>query len=118
KDEDGDTFVELWEDFCKDKHLILLGPLSQNEGGWIPSDADYIAEAVRDVTGKYTIDRQRVVAHGMGVGGQMAIYVGFNYPELFTGVAATGAVVQSIKDHAQGDRLSFYLAGGAVDPIV
>src|SRR5205823_5657535 len=74
--------------------------------------------AVRDVTGKYTIDRQRVVAHGMGVGGQMAIYVGFNYPELFTGVATTGAIVQSIKDHAQGDRLSFYLAGGAVDPIV
>ena len=54
----------------------------------------------------------------MGVGGQMALYLGFNNRDLFRGVAATGAVVNNPKDNAKRERLSFYLAGGQLDPLV
>jgi predicted esterase len=93
-------------------------PVTQNEGGWIPSDADYVVEATRSVASTYTIDRRRVVAHGMGVGGQMAIYLGFSQRDLVRGVATTGAAVSQVKDNQRNLRLSFYLAGGGVDPII
>jgi len=118
KDEDVETFTELWDDFCKDNHIILLGPLTQAEGGWIPSDADYVTEAIRAVVASHNIDRQRVVAHGMGIGGQMAMYLGFGYRDLVRGVASTGAVVTQLKENQRNLRLSFYLAGGSVDPII
>ena len=74
--------------------------------------------AVRDAMNNYTIDRQRVVAHGLGVGGQMALYLGFSHRDLFRGVATTGAVVTQLKDNLLNQRLSFYLAGGALDPLI
>ena len=117
-DEEVESFIEMWEDFLRERKLILVGPTTQNESGWVPSEADYVAEAVRSVAGKYTVDRQRIVAHGLGVGGQMAIYMGFAHRDLFRGVATSGAVVQQVPDNVPGQRLSFYLSGGAVDPII
>jgi serine protease Do len=66
----------------------------------------------------YTIDRSRIVAHGMGVGGQMALHLGFNHRDTFRGVCAVGATAGQIKNNVANQRLSFYLAAGAVDPIV
>jgi hypothetical protein len=43
--------------------------------------------------GEYTIDRRCVVAHGMGVGGQMSFYLGFAARDLVRGVATTGAML-------------------------
>ena len=55
---------------------------------------------------EYTIDHQRVIAHGMGVGGQMAYYLGFNVRDLIRGVATTGAVLTNpVKDTAANQRL-------------
>ena len=50
-----------------------------------------VLEAARDVMNRYTIDRRRVVAHGMGIGGQMAFHVGFTARDLIRGVATTGS---------------------------
>ena len=113
-----DDFVEQWEDFCRDQHMILLMPLNQGDSGWVPSDAAFVAEAMNAVVKEYAIDRQRVVTHGMGVGGQMAIYIGFTERDLVRGVATTGAVVTQVVGNAREKRLSFYLAGGAVDPVI
>src|SRR5207244_9961988 len=103
---------------CQDTNIIPMGPTSDNESGWIPSEADFVVTAIRDTLTHYTIDRQRVVAHGMGVGGQMAIHLGFNHRDLIRGVVATGAVVTQVKDSQAMQRLSFYLAGGSLDPIL
>jgi S1-C subfamily serine protease/predicted esterase len=118
KEEDVDDFVDLWDDFCKDQHMILLVPLTQADSGWTPSDSAFVAEAMKAVLGEYAIDRQRVVTHGLGVGGQMAIYLGFTERDTVHGVATVGAVVMQALDGPRDKRLSFYVAGGAVDPII
>ncbi|HYT92400.1 MAG TPA: PDZ domain-containing protein, partial [Gemmataceae bacterium] len=117
KDEDGEKLADAWEDYCADNHIILVGPQTDAESGWIPSDSDFVLETMRDVMGRYTIDRQRVVAHGMGVGGQMAVYLGFSSRDLIRGVATTGAVVTQAKDNVATQRLAFYLAAGDRDPL-
>ncbi len=116
-DDDARDFTDAWEDYCKDNHIIMVGPKSDGDTGWIPSDADFVLETVRDVLSRYTIDQKRVVAHGMGVGGQMAVYLGFTARDLVRGVATTGAVVTSPKDNVANQRLAFFLAAGDRDPL-
>ena len=67
---------------------------------------------------RYTIDRRRVVAHGMGIGGQMAFHLGFTARDLIRGVATTGSAANvAKKDNLSNRRLSFYLMAGDRDPL-
>jgi serine protease Do len=118
KDEDVENFADLWADYCKENHIILLQPTSDKDSGWVPSDAEFVLEALRDVLNHYTVDRQRVVAHGLGVGGQMAMYLGFHARDLIRGVATSGAVIGAPKDNIAGQRLAFYISGGDRDPLI
>jgi serine protease Do len=118
KKQDVDDFTDTWEDYCKENHLILLGPKAENENGWVASESEFVQEAVRNVLANYTIDPKRVVAHGMGVGGQMAFYMGFHARDLVRGVATTGAALSSQpKDRVQNEPVSFFLVAGGKDPL-
>jgi S1-C subfamily serine protease len=116
KRDDFDAFADLWLEYCRENHIIIVMPV--NQGSWIPSDADYVVAAARETMKHYTIDTRRVVAHGMAVGGQMALYLGFNHRDLFRGVATVGATATQMKDNVANQRLSFYLAAGDLDPLV
>jgi S1-C subfamily serine protease len=118
KDTDFEDITDAWSDYCKENHLIMVCPKSENEAGWVPSEAEYVIAAIRDIQSIYTTDRERVVVHGLGVGGQMAMYLGFSNRDLIRGVATTGAVVTQLKDNIARERLSFYLAGGDLDPLI
>lgn len=116
---DADDVVDLWEDYCADHNLILLGPISENKDGWVASESEGVISDINTVLGQYTIDRQRVVVHGAGVGGQMAFYLGFNARDQVRGVATSGAVLASQpKDLVANQRLQFFISGGGKDPIV
>ena len=84
-----ETFSDLWEDYCKDNHIILVMPIEKG-AGWNQGSADFVVAAARETMKTYTVDPRRVVAHGMSVGGQMAFYLGFNHRDLFRGVALVG----------------------------
>jgi S1-C subfamily serine protease len=117
KEKDAEAFSSIWEDFCAENHIILIGPRAVNETGWLVSEGDFVKEAVRDVAAQYTVDRQRIVAHGLGVGGQLAFYLGNNAREMFRGVAAIGAVsAQPMRPNVNNQRLSFFLVAGGLDP--
>jgi len=116
--EDTEAFTKLWDAYCAEHKIILVGPTTDNQSGFVPSDTEFVVEAIRDVQGKYTIDQQRIVAHGLGVGGQMAIYLAFHERDLIRGVATIGAFASQVKDSVANQRLSFYLASGDRDPIV
>jgi len=119
KDKDLEDFQAAWKDICIDHNIILVMPKSDNENGWLGSESEAVVGIVQDVLGQYTIDRQRVVAHGMGIGGQMAYYLGFTARDLFRGVAATGAVMSSpVKETVQNQRLQFFVVAGGKDPLV
>ena len=91
KEKDLDNFTwNFWDTYCLDQKTIMLCPVAENQNTWTPSEAEFIQEAVKAVADAYTIDRRRVVAHGMGVGGQMAIYLGFQNRGLVRGVATVG----------------------------
>jgi S1-C subfamily serine protease/predicted esterase len=115
---DAKDMASIWGDACEEQHIILVGPKSESETGWLASEAEFVLEAARDVIKEYTIDRQRVVAHGMGVGGQMAFFLGFNARDMIRGVATSGATLAyQPRDSVTGQRLSFYVVAGAKDPL-
>jgi serine protease Do len=118
KDDDLETFASFWQDYCKQRHMILLMPTSDRESGWVPSDSEFVVGTIREIGNSYTLDSARIVAHGMGVGGQMAIYLGFHARNWIRGVAAVGAVATQVKENDPNQRLAFYLAGGERDPLL
>ncbi len=98
--------------------MILVAPVSENETGWVAAELEFVTESIRSTMAAYTVDRQRVVVHGMGVGGQMAFYVGFSARDLVRGVCTIGAVLSSNpKERVPTQPLSFFIVYGEKDPI-
>ena len=93
KEKDDEDFQDDWIDFCRDNNIIVVGPHAGGKNGWVASESDTIVEIVRDVMATYNIDKHRVVAHGMEVGGQLALYLGFHNRDLIRAVAPTGATL-------------------------
>jgi S1-C subfamily serine protease len=118
KEKDDDALLDDWAAYCRDNNIILVAPKAENKTGWVPSESDVIAEIARDVMATYTVDKRRVVVHGMGVGGQMAFYLGFHNRDLVRGVAATGAALASqAKEKVANQPLAFFLHAGGKDPL-
>jgi serine protease Do len=118
KEKDFEDFALVWKEFCEENSIILLMPKGDNENGWLPSESDAIVGMIGEVGGQYTLDRQRIVAHGMGIGGQMAYYLGFQARDLIRGVATTGAVMTAqLKDNVPTQRLQFFMVAGGKDPL-
>jgi serine protease Do len=116
---DGEKMAATFKDFCEDHHFIAMGPKSGNNDGWVPSETEAVMTDVKAVMGQYTIDKPRVVAHGIGQGGQMAYYLGFNARDTFRGVCAVGAVLGTApKENVATQPLSFFIAGGDKDPLI
>lgn len=116
----GKKMKETWETFCDQAHFIMIGPKSKNgENGWTPNETEDVVNAVNEAVKPYTIDRTRIIAHGMGQGGQLALYMGFNARELIRGVAVSGAVLGiNAKDNLPTQPLSFFLIAGDKDPLL
>jgi S1-C subfamily serine protease len=118
KEKDIDDFTDLWSYACLENHMIVLCPKAENDTGWIPAEADFIQDAAKKVIGQYTIDHRRVVAHGMGIGGEAALHMGFYNRDLIRAVAATGAVLKGqAKEKVANQPLSFFIHVGAKDPL-
>ncbi len=116
---DGETVHKIFRNVCEEYNFIMVGPKSGNASGWLPSETELVMQDVKSVLGQYTIDKTRVVAHGMGNGGQMAFYVGFNARDVFRGVATLGAVLgTNPKETMANQPLSFFIVGGDKDPLL
>jgi poly(3-hydroxybutyrate) depolymerase len=115
---DADDMVSLWAGFCETHKLIMIGPTAQAPSGWVAGEAEAVMDDVRWVRTRYTIDPKRVIAHGQGVGGQMAYYLGINKREVVRGAAPVGAVLASNpKDPVAAQRVEFLVIAGAKDPL-
>jgi serine protease Do len=119
KEKDFDLFWQSWQLFCEDYHIILVCPAAESErGGWTQSEAEFVQEAVRSVSEGYTVDRRRIIAHGMDQGGEMAFALGFRSRGLFRGVATTGSALSgNPRDKVANQPLSFFLIVGDKDPL-
>jgi S1-C subfamily serine protease/predicted esterase len=118
KDKDFESFTDDWSDYCRENHMIMLCPKAENDTGWIPAEADFIQDAAKKVIGQYTVDKRRVVAHGMGIGGEAALHMGFYNRDLVRAVATTGAVLKGqAKEKVANQPLSFFIHAGGKDPL-
>jgi S1-C subfamily serine protease/predicted esterase len=116
---DAEKMKNTFEDFAQNNHFIVMGPKSGSKDGWVPSETEQVMQDVKAVLGQYTIDKTRVVAHGMGNGGQMAFYVGFHVRDVFRGVATLGATLGNPpKDNIANQPLSFFISAGDKDPLL
>jgi serine protease Do len=114
---DAETMIKSFRPFCESSHTILVGPKAESAEGWMPSESETVLADVNRVMGEYTIDKSRVVVHGLGRGGQMAYYLGFQARDVFRGVAAVGAPLGNPpRDNVATQPLSFFVAAGARDP--
>jgi S1-C subfamily serine protease/predicted esterase len=118
KKDNVEEFTNTWDDFCNDNHVILVCPVTEQKSGWLPTESEFVLGVVREVLGRYTVDRQRVVAHGMGQGGQMAFYLAFQARDLFRAIATTGTVfTREPKDNVANQPLCFFVVAGDKDPL-
>jgi len=116
---DGDKMAKTFREFAEENHFIIMGPKSGNNDGWVASETELVMQDVNAVLGQYTIDKTRVVAHGMANGGQMAFYVGFNARDVFRGVGTVGATLGTApKDNVANQPLSFFISAGDKDPLL
>jgi len=115
---DLETFAETWDKYCEAHNILLVFPISASSEGWADTDAPKLQEIIRDVLPRYTTDPQRVVAHGLGTGGQMALHLGLTSRDLVHGVAVTAAVPTGVTDNFPGQRVSFFIAAGDRDPLL
>ena len=42
---DAKDMVSIWRDVCEEQHIILVGPKSESETGWLASEAEFVQEA-------------------------------------------------------------------------
>lgn len=118
KDKDIDDLFGTWDQFCAQYKIIMVAPRCDADLGWTPGESDLILESIRYATETYNIDRKRIVAHGMGTGGQMAFYLAFQQRDNIRAVAAVGASLGATpKERIANQPLSFFLAVGDKDPI-
>jgi len=119
KERDFEDFSSTWNTYCDDHNIILVCPKSDNPRGWTPGEADFVQQAVNAVAGQYTVDRRRIVIHGMGIGGGMAYFLGYQSRPLFRGVATVGAAMHgSPREKVTNQPLSYFLAVGAKDLLL
>lgn len=116
---DGKDVAKTWAEYCETNHFILIGPKSQSNTGWVASETEAVINDLSELYKEFTIDRRRVVAHGIGIGGQMAYYLGFNARQHIRGVAASSAALATNpKENVPGEYLSFFIIGGDKDPAI
>ncbi|MFO0938078.1 MAG: PDZ domain-containing protein [Gemmataceae bacterium] len=116
---DAKDVVKTWGDYCDEHHFILLGPKSQSQTGWVPSETEGVLSDLKEIVKEFTVDRSRVVAHGVGAGGQMAYYLGFNARQYIRGVAVSSAPLGTQpKENVPNEPLAFFIVGGDKDPAI
>ncbi|HMP18235.1 MAG TPA: hypothetical protein PKD72_14520, partial [Gemmatales bacterium] len=105
--------LAVWKPVCNAHHLILMAPQAENKEGWLTSEADIVQFELRALLRQYTIDRTRIVAHGLRQGAQFALYLGFDARELIRGVASVGG---SLAQPPKENIPVFFLVAGDRDP--
>ena len=111
----GDTgqaaTLKAWKSQCEERGIILLAPKCQvSQLGWQPNEIEFIKDLTDEFLKTYSIDRRRVVLHGMGAGGNMAYVLALQHRELYRGllVIQTPSKVPP-PDHEPDFRLQYFL---------
>ena len=116
---DGKDMFKIWEDYCDSANYILIGPQAKNGVDWVATETEELVQTLNQAIAGFTIDRSRVVVHGMGNGGSMAMYLAFNARDLVRAAVVSGAVLNgNAKDNLPNQPLSLFVVAGDKDPLL
>ena len=119
KEKEGKDVFKIWETYCDSANFILIGPQAKNGVDWVANETEELTQTIQQAVAGFTIDRSRVVVHGMGNGGSMAMYLAFNSRDLIRAAVVSGAVLNgNAKDNLPNQPLSFYVVAGDKDPLI
>jgi len=119
KEKEGKDVFKIWETYCDSANFILIGPQAKNGVDWVANETEELTQTIQQAIAGFTIDRSRVVVHGMGNGGSMAMYLAFNARDLIRAAVVSGAVLNgNAKDNLPNQPLSFYVVAGDKDPLI
>ncbi len=108
-----DELVARWRDVCAKNNLILLAPKSADPAHWRRTELGFLRKTLDEVSAKYHVDRNRIVAAGQEGGGGIAYLLAAANRERIAGVVAIEAALPNGSPPPAADpvaRLAFYLA--------
>ncbi|MBT6156570.1 MAG: PDZ domain-containing protein [Planctomycetaceae bacterium] len=112
------TVFKQWQAICDRRGIIILGPKAQQVSGFTPNEAEFVKDALEQMTEKYSIDTNRVFLHTYSNGGKFAYQLAFKYREQFHGVAAAAAPLRTRPPENDPDyRMQFHLLCGDKDSL-
>ena len=116
---DAKDMFKIWEQYCDSANYILIGPQAKNGVDWVATETEELVQSINQAIAGFTVDRARIVVHGMGNGGSMAMYLAFNARELVRAAVVSGAVLNgNAKDNLPNQPISFYVVAGDKDPVL
>ena len=116
---DGKDMFKIWERYCDSANFILIGPQAKNGVDWVATETEELVQTINQAIAGFTIDRSRVVVHGMGNGGSMSMYLAFNARDLIRATVVSGAVLNgNAKDNLPNQPLSLFVVAGDKDPLI
>ena len=94
----------------------IVAPKAGKLGGWTPSEAVFVKDAVDDFKDDYAIDPARVFLHSFDDGNTLAFQMAFKYRDQFRGVCAMSAPMRARPVENSPDyRLQFHFVCGDQD---
>ncbi len=117
----GDTMeariLELWQEVCDSRGLILVAPKAAKVQGWNPNEVAFVKDTIELMQQRYSIDPRRVVVHGYGTSSPLSFTLAFKQRELVRGAIVVGGGLRSRPPENRPEfPLQFYLFGGERDP--
>ncbi|NLG16890.1 MAG: T9SS type A sorting domain-containing protein [Fibrobacter sp.] len=83
-------------DKVADRENFIVAYPSAVGGKWdyasTKNDYTFIKDLIDTLDARYKIDRNKVYVTGFSQGGGMAVYIGFQYPEIFAAIAPTSSI--------------------------
>ncbi len=112
------AILHRWQALCERRGLILVGPLADDVAGWTPNDAGFVADVVKQIQQKFSVDPRRIVVHAFGDGAELGCLVAFRERDLVRGVSLIGAPVNAPPPENHPDYpLQFHFALREDDPL-
>lgn len=113
----SDTFLQAWKNLAARHQLIIYAPLADNPNTWLTSEINPMLADVQELLSRLPIDRQRIVAHGLGAGATLAHFLAGDAPHLIRGVVAVnGPLPATVKEPRAEQRLLTLIINGKLDP--
>ncbi len=115
-DFDQQRMVERWRTRCEQYDLIVMAPQPADANRWQPTEHEFVRKALDDLLGNYTVDRNRIVAHGFQGGAALGMYFANQNREVVRGIAVVDAAIPLRLQTAANDpieRLFWYFSWSA-----